>query len=132
MPCRKLVAADGEKTSPWAKKQGEPFYGKLIPIGAKVIVKPSDSKGASTSKMEPTSIAGVFAGYELVCGCRLDGINMVWPFEEFVGMDLSSKSSVPAMKPSTPHKTKVVELLLRVSAFPSGLSVIEATLRWKD
>ena len=57
---------------------GEPFYGKLIHIGAKIIIKPSETKCDSTSKMEPTSIIGVFAGYELASGCRWSGIYMVW------------------------------------------------------
>ena len=37
-----------------------------------------EAKGDSTSKMEPTTITGVFAGYELASGCRWSGIYMVW------------------------------------------------------
>ena len=44
--------------------------------------------------MEPTSIVGVFAGYELSSGCRWSGIYMVWSLEEFVDMDLSSKKQL--------------------------------------
>ena len=70
LPSRKLAATDGERTSPWEKTHGETFYGKLIPFGANAIFKPSEAKSDSTSKMEPTSITGVFAGYELASGCR--------------------------------------------------------------
>ena len=62
---RESVVAGVDKKSPWEKVHGEPFYGTLKPIGAKVFIKPSETKGDSTSKMEPTSITGVFAGYEL-------------------------------------------------------------------
>ena len=61
---RERVLVGVVKKSPWEKVHGEPFYGKLIPIGAKVFVKPSETTGYFTSKMEPTSITGVFAGYE--------------------------------------------------------------------
>ena len=94
MPSRESVAVGVERTSPWEKMHGEPFYGKLTPLHAKVFIKPSDTKGDSTSNMEPTSITGVFAGYELSYGCRWSGIYMVWSLEEFVDIDLSSKSSV--------------------------------------
>ena len=81
-----------EKKSPWEKVHGEPFNGKLIPLGAQVFIKPSETKGDSTSKMEPTSITGAFfAGYELPSGCRWSVIYMVWSLAEFVDIDLSSE-----------------------------------------
>ena len=89
LPSRESVVADGERTSPWEKTHGEPLSGKLIPLGAKVIIKPSETKGDSTSKMEPTSITGVFVGYELASGCRWSGTYMVWSLEEFADIDLS-------------------------------------------
>ena len=101
--------ADGERTSPWEKTHGEPFYGKLVALGANVIIKPSETKGDSTSNMEPTSITGVFfAGYELASGCRRSGIYMVWSIEEFASIDLSSKSSTLARKQRKPHKTQAI------------------------
>ena len=48
--------------------------------------------------MEPTSITGVFVGYELASGCRWSGSYMVWSLEEFVDIDLSSKSCMLARK----------------------------------
>ncbi|MFM7982024.1 MAG: hypothetical protein ACKPKO_22165, partial [Candidatus Fonsibacter sp.] len=65
---RKSGAPDGDSSSPWELTHGEPFYGKLIRFGAKVVFKPSDTKSDSTAKMEPTSLTGVFAGYELASG----------------------------------------------------------------
>ena len=121
LPSREPAAAGVERTSPWENKaHGEPlfFYGKLIPLGAKVIIKPSETKSDSTSNMEPTSITGVFAGYELSSGCRWSGIYMVFFLEEFVGIDLSSKSSLLARKQRRPHKTKADELLEEGICFP--------------
>ena len=89
LPGRRLVVVDGQRTIQWEKTHGEPFYGELIPIGAKFFIKPSETKGDSTSKMEPTSIIGVFAGYELVPGCRWSGMYMVWSLEECTSMDFS-------------------------------------------
>ena len=88
LPGRESAVAGVDKRSPWEKLHGEPFYGKLIPVGAKVFIKPSETKGDTTSRMEPTSIAGVFAGYELSSGCRWSGIYMVWSLEEFIDIDL--------------------------------------------
>ncbi|MFM7990295.1 MAG: hypothetical protein ACKPKO_64370, partial [Candidatus Fonsibacter sp.] len=68
----------GGGTSPWEMTHGEPFYGKLIPFGAKVVFKPSDTKSDSTSTMEPTSLTGVFVGYEMMSGYRWSGIYVVW------------------------------------------------------
>ena len=78
LPGREPAMVGVEKKSPWGNVHGEPFYGKFTPIGAKVFVKPSETKGDSTSKMEPTSITGVFAGYELYSGGRWSGIYVVW------------------------------------------------------
>ena len=94
LPGRESAAAGVDKKSPWERVHNEPLYGKLIPIGAKVFIKPLETKGDSTSKMEPTSITGVFAGYELSSGCRWSGIYMVWSLEEFVDIDLSAKKQL--------------------------------------
>ena len=59
------------------------------------------------SKMEPTSINGVFAGYELASGCRWSGIYMVLSLAEYASIDLSS---MLARKQVNPHITNVVEL----------------------
>ncbi|MFM7978773.1 MAG: hypothetical protein ACKPKO_05605, partial [Candidatus Fonsibacter sp.] len=47
------------------------------PFGAKVVFKPY-AKSDSTTKMEPTSLTGVFAGYELASGYIWSGIYVVW------------------------------------------------------
>ena len=108
---RGSVVAGVDKRSPWEKVHGEPFDDKLIPIGAKVYIKPSETKGDTTSKMEPTSIAGVFAGYELSSGCRCSGIYMVWSLEEFVDIDLSSKSSFNFFCINRGNLTKQMQLI---------------------
>ena len=118
LPSRESAAVDVERNIPWEKMHGEPFYGKFIPLGAKAIIKPSETKGDSTSKMEPTSMAGVFAGYELSSGCRWSGIYMVWSLEEFVDIDLSSKSSLLARNQRKPHKTKAIEMPKEGIVFP--------------
>ena len=121
MPCRKLAAVDGERISRWERTHGELFYGKLIPIGAKVIIKPSETKRVSTLKMEPTAMTVAFAGYELASGCRWSGIYMVWSLEESTSMDFSGKSSMLSRKQRKPHKTKVVELPDEGIPFPLEL-----------
>ena len=59
-----------------------------------VIFQPAETKKDSTSKMEPTSMTGVFAGYDLARGCRWNGIFIFWCLEEFATRDLSTKSSI--------------------------------------
>ena len=69
---RKSVAADGDRSSPWEKAHEDLFLGKLMPIRSTVILKPSETKQDSPSKMEPTAITGVFAGFELALGCKME------------------------------------------------------------
>ncbi|MFM7985090.1 MAG: hypothetical protein ACKPKO_37810, partial [Candidatus Fonsibacter sp.] len=90
---RKSEPSDGGGTSPWEMTHGEPFYGKLIPFGAKVIFQPSDTKSDTTSNMEPTSLTRVFAGYEIMSGYRWSGNYVVWTLNEFVHTDLSTNDS---------------------------------------
>ena len=56
---RESAAAGVDKKKPMGNMHGEPLYGKLVPIGAKVFIKPLETKGDSTSNMEPTSLTGV-------------------------------------------------------------------------
>ena len=60
--------------------------------------------------MELSAITGLFVGYELNLGCPWRGIYMVWSLDDFVDIDLSSKSSALSRRMRRPHKTKVVEL----------------------
>ena len=68
--------------------------------------------------MEPTSLAGVFAGYEMAPGFKWRGIYMVWTLEEFADMDLSTKSSVLSRRSRRPHKTQVVDFPYEGIRFP--------------
>ena len=118
LPKRKSVGADGDRSSPWEKTHEAPFPGKLIPIGSKVIFKPSAAKQDSPSKMEPAAITGIFAGYELTPGCKWSGMYMVWSLEDFAEMDLSTKSSSLSRRYRRPHEIKVVDLPDEVICFP--------------
>ena len=80
--------------------------------------KPAETKQDGTSKMEPTSFAGVFVGYEVAPGCTWSGIYNVWTLEEFVDVDLSTKSSTLSRRSRRPHKTKVVDLPDEGMRFP--------------
>ena len=52
--------------------------GSLFLRVQQVIFQPVETKKDSTSKLEPTSMTGVFAGYDMAPGCRWNGIYMVW------------------------------------------------------
>ena len=54
-----------DRASPWAMTHGSSCTGHLIPLGAKVIFKPAETKQEGTSKMEPSAVTCIFAGYEL-------------------------------------------------------------------
>ncbi|MFM7986492.1 MAG: hypothetical protein ACKPKO_44985, partial [Candidatus Fonsibacter sp.] len=73
-----------------------------------------ETKSDSTSKMEPTSMTGVFVGYELTTVCRW----AVWDLDEFSQMDVSTKSSALSRKMRKPHKVKVLDLPDEGIVFP--------------
>ena len=59
-----LNVEDLEGGSAWYKMHKEHFSGPKIPLGAKVIFKPSDARDrAQKSKFDPKGIFGIFAGY---------------------------------------------------------------------
>ncbi|MFM7987357.1 MAG: hypothetical protein ACKPKO_49395, partial [Candidatus Fonsibacter sp.] len=109
LPCRESGHPVGDKSSPWERTHGEAFSGKLIPLGAKVMLKPANTKSDSTSEMEPTSMTGVFVGYELMTGYRWSGIYVVWALDDFAHMDVSTKSSALSRRMRRPHKVKVID-----------------------
>ena len=53
LPRRKSAEADGDRQSACENTYGSFFHGQLIPIGAKVIFKPAETRQDGTSKMEP-------------------------------------------------------------------------------
>ncbi|MFM7980063.1 MAG: hypothetical protein ACKPKO_12180, partial [Candidatus Fonsibacter sp.] len=127
---RKSGALDGLGTCPWELTHGEPFYGKLIPFGAKVVLEPSDTKSESTTKMEPTSLTGVFVGYELASGYRWSGIYIVWSLDEFIYTDLSVKESGLSRRQKILQKIKAIDLPEEGIEFNLSLSTTESiTLR---
>ena len=52
LPRRKSAEADGDRLNPWDKTHESPFTSQLIPIGAKVIFKPAETKQDGTAKMD--------------------------------------------------------------------------------
>ena len=88
LPRRKSAEADGDRQSAWDNTHNSIFHGQLIPIGAKVILKPAETKQDGTSKMEPTSLTGIFAGYEMAPGCKWSGVCMVWTLAAFADINL--------------------------------------------
>ena len=68
--------------------------------------------------MEPTSMTGVFAGYELASGYRWSGIYMVWSLDEFIHIDLSVKESGLSRRQRKPHKIKAIDLPDEGIVFP--------------
>ena len=54
--------------SPWAKTHGEEFGGHLIPFGAKVIFRPTDTIDVDKSKFDAPTLSGIFAGYDITPG----------------------------------------------------------------
>ena len=55
---------------------------------------------------------------------------MVWSLDEFVGIDLSSKSCLLARKQRKPHKTKAIEMPKEGIVFPlkSEYDIVNSTL----
>ncbi|MFM7990374.1 MAG: hypothetical protein ACKPKO_64765, partial [Candidatus Fonsibacter sp.] len=90
----------------------------MILFGAKVVFKPSDTKSDSTTKMEPTSLTGVLAGYVLALGYRWSSIYVVWSLDEFIHTDLSMKESGLSRRHRKPHKIKAINLLEEGIVFP--------------
>ncbi|MFM7982183.1 MAG: hypothetical protein ACKPKO_22975, partial [Candidatus Fonsibacter sp.] len=68
--------------------------------------------------MEPTSLTGVFAGYELASGYRWSGIYVVWSFDEVIHTDLSVKESGLSRRQRKPHNIKAIELIDEGIVFP--------------
>ena len=111
LPVRQSVAADGDgdRSSPWENTHEALFFpGKLIPLGSKVIFKPSETKQGSPSKMEPAAVTGIFAGYGLAPGCKWNGIYMVWSLDYFCGNGLVNQGFLVVEKVSSPSLDKGV------------------------
>ena len=87
LPFRRSVEADADRSSPWGKTHGEFCTGKMIPLGAKVIFKPVEFKREGPSKMGPTSLTVVSAGYELSSCCRWTGVYLGWSLDELAAVD---------------------------------------------
>ena len=87
-------------TSPWFKRHGEHFKGQRIPFGAKVSFIPTTTSkvGKDVHKFAPTSVVGVFLGYELQVGERWTGRYRVAPLSEFDRIPLSVHTALVQCK----------------------------------
>ncbi|MFM7855653.1 MAG: hypothetical protein ACKO96_27925, partial [Flammeovirgaceae bacterium] len=68
--------------------------------------------------MQPTSIPGVFAGYDLMSCYKWGGIYTVWTLDEFSSIYLSMKESGLARRQRKPHKFKAIDFLDGDIVFP--------------
>ena len=103
--------------SAWFHTHGKEFEGLRIPVGAKVVYKPSSTK-FHTKKWEPPSSIGVFAGYKIRRGYEWKGEFLVWDLDDFVGADLHMGSHGFSTKLANPHVTKVCHLFDRKVEYP--------------
>ena len=84
---------DGEDVSPWSRRHGKDFRGKLIPFGSKVYFKATTDR-VHKQKFEDPAIVGIFAGYETTPWYGWSGAYLVWNLEDFNGVDLHQMSDV--------------------------------------
>ena len=87
--------------SPWYKKYGEVFPGKIIPFGCGVYFKPM--KWSPISKAAPAMSFGIFMGYRLAPGGKWNGEYLVADLDDFaLGADpLPSLSTFPSVARQT-------------------------------
>jgi hypothetical protein len=75
MPCYahlgNIAIDEHDGTSPWCSRFGSHFPGTAIPFGAAVRFEPSPAK-SKPSKAEPTLQFGVFFGYPLAPGGKME------------------------------------------------------------
>ena len=65
--------------SAWQKMHKEKFKGPMIPLGAKVIFKPSDARWREQdAKFDPKGLYGVFAGHVIEAGNKWSRRMLVW------------------------------------------------------
>ena len=113
-----LNVEDLEGGSAWFKMHKEHFKGPKIPLGAKVIFKPSDARDrAQKSKFDPKGMYGVFAGYVIESGNKWSRKMYVWDLHDFSKANLAFDCEKVPMSLQRPHVTEKVELVLPIT-FP--------------
>ncbi|MFM7981489.1 MAG: hypothetical protein ACKPKO_19445, partial [Candidatus Fonsibacter sp.] len=72
----------------------------------------SDTKSDSPSKIKPTTITGIFVGYELMSGYTWGGIYLAWTLDEFPSVDLSIRESGLARRQRKPTSLRLSTFLM--------------------
>ena len=85
------VITDEDGHCPWFAKHNSHFSGKLIPFGARIRFIPNATTdlGKDHLKFAPTSVDGIFLGYELQSGNRWTGHYSVMALTELAKTPLS-------------------------------------------
>ena len=107
-----------DEGSAWMKMHKEKFKGPKIPLGAKVIFKPSDARERDQdSKCDPKGLYGIFAGYVIESGNKWSRRMLVWNLQDFAKVNLAFDCEKVPMSLQRPHITERVELGLPIT-FP--------------
>ena len=96
--------------SAWQKMHKEKFKGPMIPLGAKVIFKPSDARWREQdTKFDPKGLYGVFAGYVIEAGNRWSRRMLVWNLHAFKKVNLAFNCEKIPLSLQRPNVTERVE-----------------------
>ena len=107
-----------DEGSAWQKMHKEKFKGPMIPLGAKVIFKPSDARWREQdTKFDPKGLYGVFAGYVIEAGNRWSRRMLVWNLHDFKKVNLAFNCEKVPMLLQRPNVTERVEAVLPIT-FP--------------
>ena len=113
-----LNIEDLDDGSAWQKMHKEKFKGPMIPLGAKVIFKPSDARWREQdTKFDPKGLYGVFAGYVIESGNKWSRRMLVWNLHDFKKVNLAFNCEKVPMSLQRPNVTERVELVLPIT-FP--------------
>ena len=107
-----------DEGSAWQKMHKEKFKGPMIPLGAKVIFKPSDARWREQdTKFDPKGLYGVFAGYVIEAGNKWSRRMLVWNLHDFKKVNLAFNCEKVPMLLQRPNVTERVEAILPIT-FP--------------
>ena len=102
-----------DEGSAWQKMHQEKFKGPMIPLGAKVIFKPSEARRREQdTKFDPKGLYGVFAGYVIEAGNKWSRRMLVWNLHDFKKVKLAFDCEEIPLSLQRPHVTERVELEL--------------------
>ena len=81
------VTAKHGETSAWRKRFNEEFTGVMYPFVCLVSYVPPKDKRVPRSKMGPNAIEGVYLGYRIYSGGRVQSDHLVIDLREFDNID---------------------------------------------